>query len=157
VDDIGDALGVPRAPDDDVRIQPRSSRSAIVIGGKRRSEMRTMLAALLGLALVAASAPAFAHVVEVTTAVSLTDVEDQETLTAAIRAAVNEAMESAVGFKPTLIALTRANVIGERLYVRLLMADAEGEEMLRDLAPDGPPSGTDDGAPAEHTYSKEPI
>ena len=119
--------------------------------------MRTMFAALLGIALVAAAAPAFAHVVEVTTAVSLTDVEDQETLTAAIRAAVNEAMESAVGFKPTLIALTRANVIGERLYVRLLMADAEGEEMLRDLAPDGPPSGTDDGAPAEHTYSKEPI
>jgi len=116
-----------------------------------------MLAALLGIALVAASAPAFAHVVEVTTAVSLADVEDQETLTAAIRAAVNEAMESAVGFKPTLIALTRANVIGERLYVRLLMADAEGEEMLRDLAPDGPPSGTDDGAPAEHTYLKEPI
>src|SRR2546427_5889887 len=38
--------------------------------------------------------------------VSLADVEDQETLTAAIRAAVNEAMESAVGFKPTLIALT---------------------------------------------------
>ncbi len=81
--------------------------------------MRTMLAALLGIALMAASAPAFAHVVEVTTAVSLADVE--------------------------------------RLYVRLLMADAEGEEMLRDLAPDGPPSGTDDGAPAEHTYSKEPI
>src|SRR5437879_11728366 len=117
--------------------------------------MRTMLAALLGIALVAASAPAFAHVVEVTTAVSLADVEDQETLTAAIRAAVNEAMESAVGFKPTLIALTRANVIGERLYVRLLMEDAEGEEMLRDLDSDGTPCGKAGGTPAERNYWEE--
>jgi hypothetical protein len=120
--------------------------------------MRTMLAALLGIALMAAAAPAFAHVVEVTTAVSLADVEDQETLTAAIHAAVNDAMDGAVAFKPTLVALTRANVIGERLYVRLLMADAEGEEMLRDLVADGPPLGTDDdGAPAQRTNSKEPI
>ncbi len=95
--------------------------------------MRTLLATLFGIALMVAAAPAFAHVVEVTTVVSLADVEDQETLTAAIRAAVNEAMEGAVAFKPTLVTLTRANVIGERLYVRLLMADAEGEEMLRDL------------------------
>src|SRR5437667_11782038 len=104
--------------------------------------MSTMLAALLGIALVAASAPAFAHVVEVTTAVSLADVEDQETLTAAIRAAVNEAMESAVGFKRTLIALTRANVIGEQPHARLLMADAAGAEVVRARAPDGAASGT---------------
>jgi hypothetical protein len=120
--------------------------------------MRTMLAALLGIALMVAAPPAFAHVVEVTTAVSLADVEDQETLTAAIHAAVNDAMDGAVAFKPTLVALTRANVIGERLYVRLLMADAEGEEMLRDLVGDRPPLGTDDdGTPAQRTNSKEPI
>jgi len=46
--------------------------------------MRTMLAALFGNALMAAAAPAFAHVVEVTTSVSLADVEDQGTLTAAM-------------------------------------------------------------------------
>ena len=120
--------------------------------------MRTMLAALFGIALMAAATPAFSHVVEVTTEVSLADVEDQETLTAAIHAAVNEAMQGAVAFKPTLVALTRANVIGERLYVRLLMADAEGEEMLRDLVADGPPPGTDDdGAAAQRTNSREPI
>ena len=120
--------------------------------------MKTLLAALFGIALMAAATPAFAHIVEVTTAVSLIDVEDQETLTAAIHDAVNEAMHSAVAFKPTLVALTRANVIGERLYVRLLMADAEGEEMLRDLVTDGPPSGTDDdGVPAQRSNSTEPI
>jgi|SRR2546422_9254865 len=120
--------------------------------------MRTMLAALLGIALVAAAAPAFAHVVEVTTAVSLADVDDQETLTAAIHAAVNEAIEGTVAFKPTLVALTRANVIGERLYVRLLMADAEGEEMLRDLVTDGPSAGSDDdAAPTQRTKSQGPI
>jgi len=102
--------------------------------------MRIMLAALLGVALVMAAAPAFAHVVEVTTAVPLEEVGDQEALNAAIRAAVNEALEGALAFKPTLIALTRANVIGERLYVRLLMADAEGEAMLRDLVGDRPPA-----------------
>lgn len=98
--------------------------------------MKTLFAALLGLALTTAAVPALAHVVEVTTAVPLEDADDQEGLTAAIHAAVNEAMEGAVAFKPTLIALTRANVIGDRLYVRLLMADTEGEEMLRDLVGD---------------------
>src|SRR6266702_730850 len=160
VDDIGDAFGVPRAPDDEVRTSAEILEERDRYRWERRSEMRTMLAALLGIALVAASAPAFAHVVEVTTAVSLADVEDQETLTAAIRAAVNEAMESAVGFKPTLIALTRANVIGERLYVRLLMADAEGEAMLRDLVGDRPPAEAtppDEATPVAAKAPRESI
>jgi len=38
------------------------------------------------------------------------------------------------------------------------MADAEGEEMLRDLAADRPPPGTDDdGTPAQRTNSRESI
>ena len=122
--------------------------------------MRIMLAALLGVALVTAAAPAFAHVVEVTTAVPLEEVGDQEALNAAIRAAVNEALEGALAFKPTLIALTRANVIGERLYVRLLMADAEGEAMLRDLVGDRPPAEAmppDEATPAAAKAPRESI
>jgi len=120
--------------------------------------MKTLLATLCGIALMIAAAPAFAHVVEVTTAVPLTEIEDQEALTAAIHAAVNDALEGTVAFKPTLVAVTRANVIGERLYVRLLMADAEGEDMLRDLVTDSPavPDTPDDGAPRP-VGSREPI
>ena len=120
--------------------------------------MRTLLTALLGFALVALATPASAHVVEVTTSVSLEDVDDQEGLTAALHTAVNEALDGALAFKPTLVTLTRVNVIGERLYVRLLVADAEGEEMLRDLR-GGEPAGDEDkdSTLAQHSTVKETI
>ena len=42
--------------------------------------------------------------------------------------------------------------------MRLLMADAEGEEMLRDLVTDGPSAGPDDdAAPTQRTKSQGPI
>ena len=50
-----------------------------------------------------------------------------------VRAAVDRVINDTIAFKPTLIALTDARVMGEKLLVRLLIADADGERMLRDL------------------------
>jgi hypothetical protein len=96
--------------------------------------VRRLLAAGLVLALVSAATPAAAYVVEVTTSVSVSDASDQGQLRAAVQSAVDDVLSGAIAFAPTLVVLTRAVVVGERLYVRLLIADAEGEQAVKDFA-----------------------
>jgi len=116
--------------------------------------MKTLLAAGLALAVLAAAAPAPAHVVEVTTSVPLEDVADTKTLHDRLRAVVDDTLRSTIAFQPTLVALTDATVLGERLYVRLLFADADGERTLDELstgrsgAAPGIPAAPGGGAPA---------
>jgi hypothetical protein len=74
----------------------------------------------------------------VTTSVAIADAEDQGRLSAAVRSAVDDVLSEAIAFQPTFIALTHAAVVGDRLYIRLLLADEDGEQTFRDLAP-GPP------------------
>ena len=86
-----------------------------------------------------------AYLVEVTTSVAVEDAEDQSQVRAAIRDAIDNVLQGAIAFTPTLVVLTSTAVVGDRLYVRLLLADHDGErtfEALRD-SPDFDP------APAE--------
>lgn len=46
-------------------------------------------------------------------------------------AAVDGVLKQAITFTPTLIVLTGATVVGDRLYVRLLVADQDGGADLR--------------------------
>ena len=94
---------------------------------------RAAVAAALVLASVVAATPALAHVVEVTTALDMPDGQDPTAVKAALQAALDRVINDTIAFKPTLIALTDARVMGEKLLVRLLIADADGERMLRDL------------------------
>lgn len=97
--------------------------------------MKRLMAATLAAALLALApaGTAAAYVVEVTTSIPLQGVTDESALATAIRSAVDDALARAIGFQPTLVALTTAVVIGDRLYVRLLVADQEGEETLDEL------------------------
>ena len=96
--------------------------------------MKALIAAAtaLGLAWVAAT-PTDAYVVEVTTTVAVTDAADQTQLRQALQDAVDGVLKDAIAFKPTLVVLTRAMVVGDRLYVRLLIADQEGERTVEEL------------------------
>ena len=96
--------------------------------------MKTLLAAGLALVAFAAAAPVHAHVVEVTTSLPVEDIADSATLQDKLRAVVDNALNDTITFQPTLVALTDARVLGERLYVRLLFADADGERTLDALA-----------------------
>jgi hypothetical protein len=100
-----------------------------------------MLAATL-LALLGLAAPASAYLVEVTTSVAVSDADDQAKITTAVQSAVDDVLRDAIAFTPTMVVLTRALVIGERLYIRLLIADRDGEETVKDLAV--PPPDDDD-------------
>ena len=88
--------------------------------------MRRLAAAMaLGLVLVS-GVPASAYLVEVTTSVALDDTEDRYEIQSAIRGAVDDVLRDAIAFTPTLVVLTHAAIVGDRLYVRLLLADQDG-------------------------------
>lgn len=97
--------------------------------------MRRLAAAACAALVMALSAPAAAFVVEVTTSVPVDDAEDRGQLTNALQAAVDQVLAEAIAFRPTLIMLTHAVVRGNRLYVRMVMADADGEQTFQELAP----------------------
>jgi hypothetical protein len=102
---------------------------------KEGVRMKYLLAAFTLVSVVLFGAPAWAHVVQATTSVSLADIDvnDKAEVEKALKAAVNDMIRDAIAFKPTLVALTDAQVIGERLYVRVLIADEEGERTLHEL------------------------
>jgi hypothetical protein len=92
------------------------------------------LVAALGLLLTAAS-PASAYLVEVTTSIALGDREDEAAVRQAVLSAVDDVLKEAIAFKPTMVVLTSATVVGDRLYIRLLVADQAGEETFEQLKP----------------------
>lgn len=97
--------------------------------------MRYAVCALAMMAVTALGAPASAHVVQATTSVSLTnvDVGDTPQLESALRSAVADVLADTIAFTPTLVALTDARVIDDRLYLRLLIADDDGVRTLEAL------------------------
>src|SRR5262245_41758439 len=87
--------------------------------------MRRLAPALALLLLI--GSPASAFVVEVTTSVAVADAGDQRALEAAVTRAVSDVLQDTITFEPTLVMLTHATLVGERLYIRLLIADSDGE------------------------------
>ena len=99
------------------------------------------LAAVAGAALLLSlAAPAAAFVVEVTTSVSVDDADDGSQLKHALESAVDTVLNQAIAFKPSMIVLTHAVVRGNTLYVRMVLADEDGERTFNDLGrpPDAP-------------------
>ena len=112
---------------------------------------RGLVAGALVLGSVVAATPALAHVVEVTTALEMPESQDASAMKAALQKLVERVLADTIAFKPTMVALTDARVMGEKLLVKLLIADADGERMLKDLQDQGTgsasPDEDDDGAP----------
>jgi hypothetical protein len=112
---------------------------------------RSLVAGALVFGSVMVATPAPAHVVEVTTAVDMPESRDEGAMKEMLQKAVERVLADTIAFKPTMVALTDARVMGEKLLVRLLIADADGERMLKDLRDDtGSASpGEDEGEPRE--------
>src|SRR5262245_17854722 len=121
--------------------------------------MRILVAAALALALLIVAAPARAHIAEVTTSVALEEVADSASLQDVLRSAVDDARNRTIAFEPTVIAVTDARVLGERIYFRLLFADADGERTLDELSATRrtEPEPERSFAPTEVAYPKKPI
>ena len=99
--------------------------------------MKVLLVAIIlaSAAWVAAPAPADAHVVQAVSSFSLTDIDaqDRPQLEQALKTAVGKVLENTIAFTPTFVALTDAQIIGERLYFRVLIADEDGERTLTEI------------------------
>ena len=103
-------------------------------------------AGLLTIALATALAsPAMAYVVEVTTSIDLTDVADKAQLRQAVKSAVEDVLANAISFSPTRITVQNARVVGDRMYLLLLIVDAAGEKALEKMAGEGAASRDSEG------------
>lgn len=94
------------------------------------------------LVLLPVAQPAAAHIVEVTTSVSLNDMGGATSLQDALHKAVVSAVRDTIAFTPSRIAVLQTLVIGERLVVRLMIVDEEGERLLDQFAEDSGPGET---------------
>ena len=114
----------------------------MVNGRAQGSFARVSLAVGVGLALLAVAVPAPAYVVEAITTISAEEGEDRARLARAIQAAVEDVAAHAVAFTPTVVALLDAKLIGDRIFLFVLLADREGEQairvLLKDRLADGP-------------------
>lgn len=95
--------------------------------------MIRLVAALAAVLVLVLAAPAAAYIVEITTSIALGATDDEERLRDALQAAVDDVLAGAVAFQPSLVVLTHAAVVGDRLFIRLLVADDDGERTFRDL------------------------
>jgi len=102
--------------------------------------MKTLLATIIGLALTAFSTPATAYVVGITTSIPAATAEDDEQLKVAVRSAIDDVLTHAIGFVPTVVTLQAARVVGDRIYILLLVGDGDGEQVMKMFSIDAPPA-----------------
>jgi hypothetical protein len=96
--------------------------------------IRTLsMVVILGLAVLCTTSPAAAYVIEALTSISADQATDKETLERAIRAAVDDIAAHAVAFTPTVVSLRDAKLIGDRIYLFVLLADEAGEAEIQVL------------------------
>jgi len=112
--------------------------------------MKGLVGALVALVIATAASPAAAYVVVVTTSVAVAEAGDEARLKTAVESAVRDVLAHAIAFTPTVVTLENARLVGDRIYLVLLVADADGEksiEALSALQP-APPESSDDSAAA---------
>ncbi len=101
--------------------------------GRAARRAKAALTAGLGLAVLVVAAPAPAYVVEAVTTISAAHGEDRSRLEDAIRAVIDETAAPAVAFTPTVVVLLDARVIGDRIFLFVLLADRDGARAVRVL------------------------
>ncbi len=87
----------------------------------------------LGVALLVTPSPARAYVIEALTSIPADQAAEKDTLVEAIRAAVDDIATHAVAFTPTMVSVRKAKLVGDRIYLLMLIADAAGEAEIETL------------------------
>ncbi len=103
---------------------------------------KTLIAGAMTVAVAPCANIAPAYVVEVTTTVSIpraVNSDDTKPLDEAIKSAVQDVLDHAIGFTPAVVGLEDAKVVGDRLYLRLLIADEKDRATVDGLLNDGQP------------------
>jgi hypothetical protein len=110
--------------------------------------------AAAGFVVMSVAPPALAHVVEAVASIPSEQGKDRDALDGAIQAAIDDVVSHAIAFQPTVVSLLDARVVGDRIYLFVLIADRDGEDAIQMLLADRPartpppestPSKTDAG------------
>jgi hypothetical protein len=97
--------------------------------------MKRLITTIVALIIVAPLAgSAMAYVAVVTTSVAVASAADEAQLGRAVDAALADVLAHAIAFAPTRMTLEGVRVIGDRIYLILLMADEEGEKSLESFS-----------------------
>ena len=83
--------------------------------------------------LLAWGTPAAAYVAQILTSIPASSGEGEE-LTAAVKSAVNDVLQHAIAFEPTVILVQEARLVGDRIYILLLIADDDGAAIVKRLS-----------------------
>jgi hypothetical protein len=92
--------------------------------------MKALLASIAALAVIWVASPAAAYVAVVTTSVPVSSADDETQLRTALDSAVNDVLAHAIAFTPTFVSLENVRVLGDRIYLLLVVADADGEKSI---------------------------
>ena len=113
--------------------------------------MKTLTAVVVGLAIALSTQVAGAYVVQVVTTVPVAATGTQGTsqLGDLVESAIRDVLSHAVAFTPTIVRVEDARIVGERLYLVLLLADTEGEAIIEGLATDRAPESEPDAPDAD--------
>src|SRR5712691_374815 len=122
----------------DASAEANSARTSTPHGSKEEDRMKSLLAAIIGLAVAMFANPATAYVVEITTSIPMTSAGDEAQLRHALESAIDDVLSHAIAFTPIVVTLQSARVIGDRIYLLLLIADGDGEETMKNLSLDEP-------------------
>lgn len=93
--------------------------------------MKILLASLIGLLGITFASTASAYVVAVPTSFATKDISQMGDLEAALESAVHDVVSNAIAFKPTFVTVQNARVVGDRMFILLLIGDDEGAKMLQ--------------------------
>ena len=90
--------------------------------------------ALVALGIVAAHpGAADAYIVEALTSIPVDPAADKETVEKAILAAIDDVATHAVAFTPAVVSLREARLVGDRIYLLVLIADQAGQAEIEVL------------------------
>jgi len=97
-----------------------------------RALLKTLLTTLILLSPAVWTKPAAAYVVQITTSIPVAGGDDAQ-LKDALSAAIDDILEHAIAFVPTVVEVRDARVVGDRIYILLLIADDDGEDTMKTL------------------------
>ena len=96
------------------------------------------MAALVALGgLAAHPRPADAYIIEALTSIPVDLAADKESVEKAILAAVDDVATHAVAFTPAVVSLREARLVGDRIYLLVLIADQAGQAEIEAMEAGG--------------------
>ena len=118
--------------------------------------MKPCIAVVVGLVLVLglSAGPAAAYVVQVVTTVPVaagTSAGDASKLGDLVESAIQDVVSHVIAFTPSILRIEDARIIGEKLYLVLLIADTEGESTIESLGEHPGPDGESNVGDGEKT------